>query len=92
MALELLALGPAHTIQSELADHVTTGQKLRWVGTGCWLLGHGTDEDVVELEGGAKVHFAGQLSRSLEVLFDYTAQFGEFWDRVSARLNCPQQR
>lgn len=65
------------------------GQQLGRVGACGRLLGHGTYEDVVELEGWAEVNLARQLSRCLEVLFDDPAQLGEFGDGVRASLYCP---
>ena len=68
------------------------GQQLGRVSACSRLLGHGTYENVVELEGWAEVNLARQLSRCLEVLFDNSAQLGEFGYGVRASFYCPLER
>ena len=62
MTLELLSCVATHAIQGCFANDMATGQQLRIVLTRGRLLRHRTDEDVVELEGGAQVDLARQFT------------------------------
>ena len=87
MALELHPFGSAHAVECKLADYVATGQELRRVRTCSRLFCHGTNEDVMEMEGRAQIDLTWQLSCCLEVLFDDSSELGEFRNCVGACFN-----
>ena len=86
MTFELLSFWPAHPIQCNFTDDMSTCEKLRRIGARGWIFGHWTDENVVELERWAKINLTRQLTSHLCFLLDNSSDFRKFRNSKSACL------